>query len=62
MAARSRRQSPGAAQSQMETSHVWNSKCQWATFLAKLHVAVQMYDPTVDVANPSEYGTTIVEY
>jgi hypothetical protein len=33
----------------------WNFRSQWATFLAKLHMAVRMYDPTVDVTDPSEF-------
>jgi hypothetical protein len=40
----------------------WNVKCQWATFLCKLQVAVRMYDPSVDLSDPSEFGTAIVEY
>jgi hypothetical protein len=40
----------------------WNAKGQWPMFLSKLHMAVRMYDPTVDVTDPSEFGTTIVEY
>eukprot|EP00966_Prymnesium_polylepis_P173977 4025198-Prymnesium_polylepis.1 len=40
----------------------WDNKCQWATFLTKLHVALRMYGPLVDMADPAEFGTAIVEY